>query len=216
MGTRQATATTRAAVRGRQGYHGRKLDAALVASLHRMAERLRRAREDAGLTLRQVGERSGLAPSTIQKVERGQIIPSVAVMVRLADALNRPASFFIEDNEHAEADIRIVPRGAGRQVGKGSPVQFVHVAEPLISPKMEAFLIKVEPGARSGGQEPIIYRGEEIVICMRGTLVFEIREQEYRLRRGDVLHFKGDIPHTWHNPGPGDGEMLMVCAFAYS
>lgn len=215
MVAKQTKTTTRTAVQGRQRYHGRKLDATLVTSLHRMAEKLRRAREDLGLTLRQMGERSGLAPSTIQKVERGQIIPSVAVMVRLAEALNRPASFFIEDDERAEADVRLIPRGAGRRVGKGSPVEFVHVAEPLVNPKMEAFLIKVQPGGRSGGQETIIYRGEEIVICTRGTLVFEIRGREYRLRRGDVLHFKGDIPHTWHNPGPREGEMLMVCAFTY-
>lgn len=192
-------------------------DAALAASLHKMAERLRRAREEAGLTLRQVAARANLAPSTVQKVESGKIVPSVAVMVRLADALNRRASFFIEDDAQAVADIRFVPRGAGRRVGKASaPVRFEQIAEPLVNPKMEAFLIQVRPGGRSGSDEPIIYRGEEIVVCTRGTLVFEVRGQQYGLRRGDTLHFKGDIPHSWFNPGPGDAEMLMVCAFVYS
>jgi transcriptional regulator with XRE-family HTH domain len=181
-----------------------------------MAERLRRAREEAGLTLRQVADRAGLAPSTVQKVESGKIIPSVAVMVRLADALNRRASFFIEDDAQAMADVRFVPRGSGRRVGKAAnPVRFEQIAEPLANPRMEAFLITVKPGGRSGSDEPIIYRGEEIVVCTRGTLVFEMRGQEHRLHRGDTLHFKGDIPHTWYNPGPEDAEMIMVCDFVY-
>ncbi len=138
-------------------------------------------------------------------------------MVRLADALNRRASFFIEDDAQAVADIRFVPNGAGRRAGRAAaPVRFQQIAEPLVNPKMEAFLIQVKPGGRSGSDEPIIYRGEEIVVCTRGTFVFEMRGQQYGLRRGDTLHFKGDIPHSWHNPGPGDAEMLMVCAFVYS
>lgn len=53
------------------------------------------------------------------------------------------------------------------------------------------------------------------MICTRGTLVFELRGQEYRLQPGDVLHLKGDIPHHWSNPGPVLAEAIMVLAFTY-
>jgi transcriptional regulator with XRE-family HTH domain len=181
-----------------------------------MTERIRRAREEAGLTLRQLADRAGVAASTIQKVESGKIVPSVAVMVRLADALNRRASYFIESDGQTLTDVRHVPHGAGRRLGEATAaVQFEHIAEPLVNPRMEAFRIRVKPGGRSGGEDPIIYRGEEIVVCTRGSLVFEIREQEHHLHPGDSLHFKGDIPHAWYNPGPGEAEMIMVCAFVY-
>lgn len=196
--------------------HRRPADDVVTVSLRKMAERLRRTREEAGLSLRQLAERAGVAASTIQKVESGKIVPSVAVMVRLADALNRRAAHFIEDDGQTLTDVRLLRRGSGRRVGKpAAPVIFEHIAEPLLDPRMEAFRVTVKPGAHSGGEEPITYRGEEIVLCTRGTLVFEMRGQEYRLRPGDTLHFKGNIPHTWRNPGPGEAEMIMVCAFAY-
>ncbi len=44
-------------------------------SMHHIAERFRRAREEAGLTLREVAERAELAPSTIQKIENQRIVP---------------------------------------------------------------------------------------------------------------------------------------------
>lgn len=191
------------------------VDSTVATSLDRMAERFRRAREEAGLTLRQLAQRAGVSASTIQKVERGKIVPTVAVMVRMADALNRRPSSFIEEDEQPLTDVRLVPSGSGRLIGKaGAPVRFEQIAEPLRNPKMEAFRVTVEPGGRSG-DDPIRYRGEEIVICTRGTLVFEMKGEAYCLGPGDVLHFKGDIAHTWRNPGPEEAEMIMVCAFTY-
>jgi len=184
-------------------------------SIRKAAERFRRAREEAGLTLRQLGEKAGLAPSTILKIENSQLIPSLSVCIRLADALNRSLSYFAEDGG-GPADVRYTARGAGRVTDiAGSPIVVEHIAEPLVNPKMEGFLVHIKPGGKSGREEPIIYRGEEIVIGVKGRVCFHIRGRTHWVRRGDVLHLKGDIPHSWENPGPGEAEMYMVCAFSY-
>ncbi len=201
-----------------QGKPSNDGDDQLTVSLYRIAERFRRAREEAGLTLRQVAQRAGLAPSTIQKIENRKIVPSIAVAVRLAHALNRKASFFIEEDEQARTDVRLTPSGRGRPLGGDSyaPVTIEQIAEPLVNPRMEAFLITVQPGGESGSGEPIMYRGEEIVICTQGRFRFFVRDQEHVLAPGDTLHFKGEIPHRWENPGPQAAAMIVICAFSYS
>ncbi|GIW42405.1 MAG: cupin [Candidatus Binatia bacterium] len=184
-------------------------------SLRKAAEKFRRAREEAGLSLRELGEKAGLAPSTILKVERSQVIPSLAVCIRLADALNRKISYFVEE-EDATEDVRFVPRNRGRRASpRGSRVVSEVVAEPLVNPRMEAFLLTIAPGGESGREAPIVYRGEEIVFGLKGRVHFEIRGSRYVVGPGDTLHFKGDIPHRWENPGPGEARILMVCAFGY-
>jgi quercetin dioxygenase-like cupin family protein len=50
---------------------------------------------------------------------------------------------------------------------------------------------------------------------MMGRVRFDIRGTTYVVRPGDTLHFKGDLPHTWENPGPGEAQTSMVCAFGY-
>lgn len=184
-------------------------------SIRKAAERFRRAREEAGLTLRELSEKAGLAPSTIQKIENSKIIPSLSVCIRLADALNRSISYFAEDGG-GPADVRHLAKRTGRVSHvKGSSIMVEVVAEPLVNPKMEGFLVTVAPGGKSGPEEPIIYRGEEIVIGLKGRVRFEIRGQEHMVRPGDVLHLKGDIPHFWENRGPGQAQMYMICAFTY-
>ena len=192
-------------------------DEQFTVSVHRIAERFRRGREEAGLTLREAAERAGLAPSTIQKIENHKIVPSIAVVVRLAHALNRRASYFIEDNHQEQTDVRLIERGHGRRLTTDdAPVAVEQIAEPLVNPRREAYQLTVQPGGQSGEIESMIYRGEEIVICKKGKLRFELRGQEYFLSPCDTLHLKGDIPHGWENHGSQEAVIIIICAFSYS
>lgn len=187
----------------------------VTISLRKAAEKFKRAREEAGLTLRDLAEKAGLAPSTIQKIENSRLVPSLAVSIRLADALNRKVSHFVEEEE-ASTDVRLIRKGRGRvYASQGSLLTFERIAEPILNPRMEGSLITVAPGGQSGSDEPVIYRGEEIIVCTKGRLRFEIRGQEYLLGPGDTLHFKADIPHSWENPGSRDAQMISIVAFNY-
>ncbi len=185
-------------------------------SVRRVAERFQVARREAGLSLRQVAEKAGLAASTIHKIEAGRLVPSLAVCIRLADALDRRISYFVEEGETEHSDVRFLPRATGRIThARGSRLHFEHVAEPLVNPRMEGFVVTVAPGGKSGADVPIRYRGEEIVFGLEGHVRFLIRGESYVVATGDTLHLKGNVPHTWENPGTETARVLMVCAFAY-
>jgi transcriptional regulator with XRE-family HTH domain len=51
--------------------------------LSEISERIRKGRESQHLTLAELGQRSGVAPSTIQKIENRQMIPSILVILNL-------------------------------------------------------------------------------------------------------------------------------------
>jgi transcriptional regulator with XRE-family HTH domain len=82
-------------------------------SVRRVAERFKLARREAGLSLRQVAERAGLAASTVHKIEAGRLVPSLAVCIRLADALDQRISYFVEEGDTDHPDVRFVARGGG-------------------------------------------------------------------------------------------------------
>jgi transcriptional regulator with XRE-family HTH domain len=181
-------------------------------SVRKAADQFRRTREQAGLSVRQLAEKAGLSPSTVLKLEKHELIPSIAVCMRLAHALNRKISYFVE-NEDPTDDVRFIGADEGRRAGVGAPVSTQVVAEPLVYPRMEAFRLEIQPGADSGSEGLIHYRGEEIVYGLRGRIRFMIQNSEYVIGAGDTLHFKGDIPHRWVNIGRGRAEILMICAF---
>ncbi|HXQ20865.1 MAG TPA: XRE family transcriptional regulator [Candidatus Acidoferrales bacterium] len=185
-------------------------------SVGRVAERFKLARRAAGLSLRQVAEKSGLAASTIHKLEAGRVVPSLAVCIRLADALGRRISHFVEEGESDRVDVRFLSRGAGRVAhARRSLLHFEYVAEPLMNPRMEAFVVTVAPRGKSGADVPIRYRGEEVVFGLDGCVRFWVRGESYLVGPGDTLHLKGIVPHTWENGGTKPARLLMVCAFAY-
>ena len=60
---------------------------AIDPDLERIAGRVRRWREEAGLTLLELARRSGVAASTIQKVESLQMVPTIGVLLKIARGL---------------------------------------------------------------------------------------------------------------------------------
>ena len=70
---------------------------ALDQELARISQRIREARDAAGLTLQELAARSGVATSTIQKVETEQMIPSVAVIIKIARGLGMHVSQLVQE-----------------------------------------------------------------------------------------------------------------------
>jgi transcriptional regulator with XRE-family HTH domain len=55
-------------------------------------ENLRAAREQAGLTQEALGHRASFHPTEVNRIERGRRNPGLLTIVKLAKALNVPAS----------------------------------------------------------------------------------------------------------------------------
>jgi len=174
-------------------------DAPIDAEIARISRRIRRWREQAGLTLQELAQRSGLAPSTIQKIETGQMIPSVAVLLKLARGLGRRASEFVHDGD---ASLEIVQLGAAERHAIGVPDAMLveRLSADLFEPALQMWRITLHPGISSGA-DTIAYDGEELVVCEEGSVVFRVGDEEHVLRVGDTLHFKAAIPHAWRNDG---------------
>lgn len=63
-----------------------------------MANQIRTCRGSDGLTLQQLASRSGVAASTIHKVEAQQMVPTVSVLLKIARGLGRRPEELIRDD----------------------------------------------------------------------------------------------------------------------
>lgn len=166
--------------------------------LSQVSERIRQWREDAGLTLQDLAERSGVATSTIQKVETERMIPSLAVVLKIARGLGRRPAELVNDGD---GDLEVVHQRARarRPVGVDDRMLLERLSGDLLDPALEMWRVTLHPGVSSG--EPLRYEGEELVVCEKGAVTFRVGEQEFVLRAGDTLHLKARAPHTWRNDG---------------
>lgn len=172
---------------------------ALEAELRLISQRIRRWRDEAGLTLQELAGRAGVATSTIQKIETAQMIPSVAVLLKVARGLGRrPAELVSEGADEPER--MHLRRGERHPVGTPGKVVVERLSGDLFDPALEMWRVTVHPGHGSG-DVPIRFDGEELVVCEAGRISVSLDGEEHVLEPGDTLHFKARIPHAWRNDG---------------
>ncbi len=69
------------------------------------------------------------------------------------------------------------------------------------------------PGARMAGV-PHTPGTREYLTCERGSVELVVAGERYRLGEGDVVVFRGDQRHGYHNPGHTSAVAYSVIAFA--
>ena len=65
----------------------------------KFAKRLKEAREEKGFSQRQLALRVGLSDKSISAYERGNTYPPVANLLIIANTLNKPVSYFLEEKK---------------------------------------------------------------------------------------------------------------------
>ena len=171
----------------------------IESDLARISQRIREWRKQKGMTLQDLAERSGLATSTIQKIETEQMITSVAVLLKVARGLGRRPAELVHDGAH-EPDAILLRADARHPVGVRGQMLVEQLSGELSGSELETWRVTLYPDV-SSGRGTIRYDGEELVVCESGRVTFTVGEVEYVLGPGDSLHFRASIPHRWRNDG---------------
>jgi transcriptional regulator with XRE-family HTH domain len=168
--------------------------------------KLRAARQQLGLSLQQLAARSGVSAAAIHKVERGDMVPTITTLLKLAAAVGRPIGHFVDDGAPPAPVATLIlaeerPAAPPEWAPAAEGVAAAAVALPTARLPASGVLAEVEPGGGSGDARPL-RGGEEVLLVLEGTLQVEVAGERYRLRTGDALHYPTDRPHAWHNDDP--------------
>lgn len=73
-------------------------DAVNKENLNELAKRIRAARQDARLSQSALGKAIGVSDKSVSSYEQGRSTPPFAKLRKIADATQRPISFFTQEN----------------------------------------------------------------------------------------------------------------------
>ena len=169
--------------------------------------KVRDLRLQQGLSLQQLAQRSAVSAAAIHKVERGDMVPTITTLLKLAAALERPIGHFVEDVDGAPAAVHTpaAARPAVRAEAEG--VELGGITGPAERFRAAGAVASIAAGS-TGRARP--RPGEEVVLVLEGTLEFEVAGERYSLRDGDALHYPTDRPHSWSSSGPTRAVWLSV------
>jgi transcriptional regulator with XRE-family HTH domain len=164
--------------------------------------KLRELRLQRGLSLQQLADRSEVSPAAIHKIERNGMVPTIATLMKIAAALNRPVSFLIDEGA-PDGPVAFTPAGSGRTLFTSkSGLTLSSITGPYGRFYLAGAVATIEPYA-SSGEHAMEHPGEELIFLLAGGLDVEVAGEMFRLRPGDAIHFRTDRPHTWRNPASG-------------
>jgi transcriptional regulator with XRE-family HTH domain len=174
----------------------------------RLARNLKGLREMRGLSQQQMAKLARVPRATWAHLESGEGNPTLAVLHRAAVALQVTLE-----------ELLSAPRSATRHYPQGSlPVRtpgqaVVRKLLPDAIPGMEIDRIEIAPGGRMTGV-PHTAGTREYLTVEAGTMVLVVGGEKWEVGPGDVVVFRGDQRHSYHNPGrvPAVGYSVVVLA----
>lgn len=188
-----------------------------------LGPRLRLAREQRQLSVRELARRIGCSASLISQIERGVSVPSVGVLYSLATELDtsldhllfgaeprRPlaaapgpdASGSVASGTVASGTVAsgIVQRVGGRNIiDLASGVRWERLT-PGADAMTDFLEVIYSPGGHSTDERrPLRHDGHEYGLVISGTLQANVGFESYELGPGDSIAFDSSTPHEYLN-----------------
>jgi transcriptional regulator with XRE-family HTH domain len=172
--------------------------------------KVRKLRKQAGLSLQQLAEQSNVSAAAIHKIEQSGMVPTITTLLKVAGALGRPVSYFVEEDDPSSDPTVHTPGTVARPIYTShTGIDLAGITGPYGRFLLAAARATVEPGA-SSGDTPLEHPGEELVYLLTGELELTVNSRVYLLGPGDALHFRTVQQHAWRNPGTQQATALWM------
>lgn len=204
-----------------------------------LGSRLRRAREDQNIGLRELARRLGVSPALISQIETGKSEPSISMLFSIVSELNLPVNEIVFDSFETARQARHEPvSGAGADEDEPSGSQVRLSGEPLRSPvqppetrrsilldsgvgwdrltaqadhDVDFLYLRYPPGSESTAPNSLMrHNGREYGYIVRGQLTVTLGFDEYVISPGYTISFDCTIPHRLSNQGSEPVEAVWT------
>lgn len=149
------------------------------------------------MTLDSLAEHTGVSKGHLSRFERGQKSLSLAMLMRLADALHSSVAELL--GEPAAAGKSHLSKAAGRTFRKASAADGGYAFAALSrsnDPMVNSFVVEFAADAEMRKSAEAHHSGEEIFFVLEGALEVELGNQTQLLNEGDYLQFPGTMKHN--------------------
>lgn len=160
-----------------------------------LAQNIRQLRQARNLTQEQLARLSEVPRPTWSNLESGAANPTIAVLARVAAALQVPVEELISP---PKAQARLYPADSIPRKQRGGVL--IRKLLPDYLQGLELDRMELPPGSSMTGV-PHRLGTREYLACESGHVVLMVSGEKYELSPGDVVVFRGDQKHSYSNRG---------------
>ncbi len=163
-----------------------------------MGKRVKKAREDLGLSLFDLYLRTNVTVDQLSQIEEGKTNPPLGTVIKLAKALDLTIDHLISGEEGEDYTIvrkddrKVISRyDATREKHYG--YEYESLAPHKTDKHMEPFLVTLEPSETA--EERSTHDGQEFIFVLQGKMEVRLRENIHLLEPGDSIYYDSTVPH---------------------
>ena len=161
----------------------------------KLGARIRKYREQLGLSQEQLAVNSGLDLSLVVDVEEGTIYPPIGAIIKLSRALGQRVGTFMDDQNVADPVItragQVEEETASHRGAKGH-YHYYPLGKGKIDRHMEPMFIRIEEDEI---KEVSSHEGEEFIIVISGKILMKYGKEDTILEKGDSVYYNSVVPH---------------------
>ena len=180
----------------------------------KLGQKIKDIRSNLGITLEEASQRTGLARSTLSKIENEQISPTFQAMQKLASGLQIDMPQLFEPPKSSMATGR---RDLTKQ-GQGKPhptPTYEHelLATQLTHKKMMPFKSRIRTREITDFADWVRHDGEEFLLILEGEVtLFTEYYEPINLKQGDSAYYDANMGHMLTSVSEEDALILWVTA----
>ena len=167
-----------------------------------VGQRISQVRQQKGLSIQELAEQAGCSEEYLGWVEEEQVDPPVALLLRLAKAMQLDSGVFLHTSD--------LPSQRLEEASKRTKnYSYQTLTPPEEDKHLMAFLVTVPPKT---DHEDVGYRheGEEFIYVLSGEVMLTVEQDQKRLTERQSLRFNAGLAHHLSNPGDKETELLVI------
>ena len=159
-----------------------------------IGDRIRKIRMQQNRTIQEVADACQCSKALLSKVENSKVIPAVATLTKIAQALGVKVSVLMEEGTNGNAAYTPNMLNSPEAfVATSKGYSIYAVAPHVINKKMQPLLIRACKGQVK--THTVHHEGEEMIYVLDGELKVHIGNVEYLLKPGESVYFDSINDH---------------------
>lgn len=162
-----------------------------------IGQRVRRLREDKGLSLRELSELTGFDVPLLEGIESNQVLPQLGTVIKLSKALDAAFGRLVSgvgDRLYSitrRSEQKVVSRSTSK-AGQKKLYTYKSLAPEVKGRHMEALLVQLEENPE---EDLSIHDGEEFIYVLEGVVAMRLGDDRFDLEPGDSVYYLSTTPH---------------------
>lgn len=172
--------------------------------MDKISKKIRKIRREKNMTLKELSEKTGLSVSFLSQVERGISSMTITSLKNIASALDVHMKELVDVEETSgfvhKKDNQVLI-GFEKSFNK-----YTRLSGKFDNRQLEAVIVTMEPNFYDS--EESVHEGEEFYYVLEGEGIFIVDGVEYKVGKGEAIHYPSSLKHKTINPN--DQELVML------